>query len=96
MPLLELKCTRCGFVNEELVKADGNYPPCPHCGGKTEQVYSGKLIVNCAKRSIATVIARIAGVAVNEPQILQFGKRQQRKLLVPLFGKHYGNHRCGH
>lgn len=50
MPLLELKCTRCGFVNEELVKADGNYPPCPHCGGKMEQVYSGKLIVNCAKK----------------------------------------------
>lgn len=50
MPLLELKCTRCGFDNEELVKADGNYPPCPHCGGKTEQVYSGKLIVNCAKK----------------------------------------------
>lgn len=50
MPLIELKCLKCGKTYEELVKADGNYPPCKECGGKTEQVYNGKLIVcSCHK-----------------------------------------------
>lgn len=50
MPLLELRCTKCGHIAEELVKADGKYPACAVCGGKTEQVYSGELIVNQAKK----------------------------------------------
>ncbi len=50
MPLIELKCVKCGKVFEELVKADGVYPPCRECGGKTEQVYSGELFVNHAHK----------------------------------------------
>lgn len=50
MPLIELKCYNCGRSYEELVKADGNYPPCKFCGGKTAQVYNGKLIVNQTKK----------------------------------------------
>lgn len=51
MPLIELKCIKCGLVYEELVKkADGNYPPCKACGGETAQVYNGKLIVNECKK----------------------------------------------
>lgn len=49
MPLIELKCIRCGKSYEELVKADGKYPPCKYCGGETQQVYSGELVV-CAHR----------------------------------------------
>lgn len=51
MPLIELKCTKCGESYEELVKADGNYPTCKYCGAQTAQVYSGKLIVNDCKKS---------------------------------------------
>lgn len=50
MPLIELRCVKCGKVYEELCKADGHYPPCKECGGATEQVYNGKLIV-CAHHS---------------------------------------------
>lgn len=46
MPLLELVCKDCGHVSEELVKADGQYPKCPVCGGETAQKYSGKCYVN--------------------------------------------------
>lgn len=41
MALIELKCVKCGKVSEELIKSDGKYPKC-ECGGKLEQVYSGK------------------------------------------------------
>ena len=50
MPLIELKCEKCGYDGEELVKADGIYPPCPKCGGKLTQNYSGKLTVNGFKK----------------------------------------------
>ncbi len=42
MAFLELKCKKCGYVSEELVKSGEKYPPCKKCGGETEQVYSGK------------------------------------------------------
>lgn len=55
MPLIELKCEKCGKVYEELIShADGKYPPCKYCGGETRQVYSGKLIVNECKKSNCT------------------------------------------
>lgn len=54
MPLIELKCARCGKTYEELVGADGKYPPCKYCGGETVQVYSGKLFVNGCKKSDCT------------------------------------------
>ena len=54
MALIELKCEKCGKVYEELLKSDGNYPPCKFCGGKTEQVYSGKLYVGGCKKSDCT------------------------------------------
>ena len=46
MPLLEFKCSKCGYETEELIKADGKYPNCPKCGQQLEQKYSGKLTVN--------------------------------------------------
>lgn len=54
MPLIELRCAKCGKVYEELVKADGKYPTCKFCGGETNQVYSGELIVNTNKKSNCT------------------------------------------
>lgn len=54
MPFIELKCEECGQVYEELVKADGKYPVCKYCGGKTNQVYNGKLIIGACKKSDCT------------------------------------------
>ncbi|MBR2967177.1 MAG: zinc ribbon domain-containing protein [Clostridia bacterium] len=51
MPLIELRCAHCGKVYEELVRANGEYPACKYCGGKTDQVYSGTLTVNSCKKS---------------------------------------------
>ncbi len=49
MALIELKCVNCGKEFEALTSG-GNYPPCPDCGGKTEQKYSGKVWVNSVKK----------------------------------------------
>lgn len=46
MPIIEFICPDCGYQTEELVKADGNYPPCPKCGKIMNQKYHGKLTVN--------------------------------------------------
>ncbi len=50
MPIIELKCTKCGRESEELVAADGKYPKCPECGGKMQQNYNGALKVNSVKK----------------------------------------------
>jgi putative FmdB family regulatory protein len=35
MPIFEYKCSKCGFVNEVLVKsASSKGPACPECGEK--------------------------------------------------------------
>lgn len=46
MPIIELKCIKCGHKYEEIVAMGADYPKCPKCGGTTEQVYNGKLTVN--------------------------------------------------
>ncbi len=50
MPLIELKCDKCGYRGEELVKADGKYPKCPECGESLTQNFNGKLCVNGVKK----------------------------------------------
>jgi putative FmdB family regulatory protein len=50
MPFIELKCCKCGHEFEELTKI-GSYPACPVCGGKTEQKYSGKIVVNSVSKN---------------------------------------------
>lgn len=47
MALIEFVCPQCGYVCEELVRADGKYPDCPECGAPLAQKYSGKCY--CAK-----------------------------------------------
>lgn len=49
MPLIDLKCTHCDYESEELVPANGKYPPCPKCGEKLVQNFDGKLTVNCVR-----------------------------------------------
>lgn len=51
MALIEFKCVSCGYETEELVKSDGKYPPCPKCGGKLQQKYSGKCCFGTGKGS---------------------------------------------
>ena len=53
MAFIELKCKECGYEYEELV-GGGVYPPCPKCGGKTDQKYNGKVWVNSVKPSNCT------------------------------------------
>lgn len=50
MPLIDLKCPKCGYKTEELVKADGVYPLCEKCKTQLMQDYSGKLYVNAKKK----------------------------------------------
>lgn len=50
MPLIELKCSKCGYESEELVSANGKYPKCGKCGGKMDQNYNGSLKVNSVKK----------------------------------------------
>lgn len=51
MPFIELKCTACGYEFEELTAIGKEYPLCPKCSGKTEQKYSGKIVVNSTKKN---------------------------------------------
>ena len=45
MPILDCKCSNCGFVFNELVKSTSGTDGvvCPHCGsGDLSRVYQGK------------------------------------------------------
>ncbi len=44
MPFLKYKCTECGHVFDELVRAGEDAPRCPDCGGKTQRAYEGKCL----------------------------------------------------
>jgi len=41
MPLIDLKCNKCGYSSEELIKLGQKYPPCPKCGSELVQNYTG-------------------------------------------------------
>lgn len=49
MAFLELKCDKCGYETEELVRTCDKYPKCPKCGQDLIQKYSGKC--NSIKKS---------------------------------------------
>ncbi len=51
MPLISLICPSCGHTDEELLKATGQYPPCPKCGTTLKQNFGGKCYVNVNKSS---------------------------------------------
>ncbi len=53
MPFIELKCKKCGNVFEALTRP-GERPPCPECGGETEQKFNGKITVGGVKKSGCT------------------------------------------
>ncbi len=42
MTLLSFVCTKCGHVQEELVRSPEDAPVCEVCGGATRRSYTGK------------------------------------------------------